>query len=254
MSSIYFDQIRAVDPYATYNSNAVNMYHRLVSDGRDGLKTCNSFRVTIDSTSSENVLNISSGVLYKDDVSIKNTSSYSLDMRDPIYYLSDNALDQVGNYWLVVKYKYNKAKPAIKAAFIIIKPDEHDLFNTDEYFFLQCIKVIHDGVRHVIDSISDCDCDDSSLHREYIYVYAGTEYTLPECKDEDLYRLIYADDTNTVHCVKPCDTTTTTSTTTTTTTTNNDNNYHNNYDYYHNYYYDYHNNYYNNNFSMSRLY
>jgi len=231
MANIYFNQERIIDPYSEYSASVVNRYHEMMTEGRDCLKNGNSFQVTIDSTSPETILNISTGRLYKDNVSIENLSIFNLDMTDENYFFSSGGMDQAGNYWVVVDYLYIKSRPAPQASFRVFKPDEQYLFNTTQYFFLKCVKVVASGASFVVDSVYDYDLDDSSIHREYLKIYFGTEYTLPTfIRERDESRLVYADDTEKGYygsdtgwvemcCEIPFATTTTTTTISTTSST-----------------------------------
>jgi hypothetical protein len=64
-------QSRAVDPYASYNSNIVNQLTGIVTRGSNALDYENSLQVIADSTSSTDHVEVLTGIIYKDDMLIE---------------------------------------------------------------------------------------------------------------------------------------------------------------------------------------
>ena len=77
MASSIPEQTRAVDPYASYNSNVVNQLTGIVTRGSDVLDYYNSLQVIpADGTSVLDHVQVLPGIIYKDDMLI-NITSYS---------------------------------------------------------------------------------------------------------------------------------------------------------------------------------
>src|SRR4030042_2615707 len=128
--SIYPDQIRAVDPYSSFNSDVVSMLTRIVSNHSNVILPFNPIDVSqLTSTS----LRCTAGKVVKDDIYIETTSNFDVDMTDSDMYIDPGTgpLDSTGYYYIVLKYTYVKTKPATQASIQIIKPSQRiTLFGT----------------------------------------------------------------------------------------------------------------------------
>jgi len=191
----YPDQTRNVDPYSSYNSNVVNLIHKLATRGADCIDHHHAVDAEIsDSTS----VIISTGIVYKDQVLIEFTSSFTVNMTDSDFYIPHaNPWDRQGYYYIAVNYSYVKARPAPQASIRILRPDQRSHITDAAYLFLKAVLVQGDGdARHIV-SIHDYDPTNVTVKREYVPVWAGVEYTLPTFdQEEHESKLIYVIDQN----------------------------------------------------------
>jgi hypothetical protein len=194
MGNIIPTQVRTIDPYSSYDSNVVNRLTRMLTEGENALYggplTLNP---TIDPATPTSKLLLSPGIVFKDDVLIQVTDEFSIDMHDSDFYLTTNHFDEVGYYYIVVKYTYVKAKPAPVVEIKIIKPSEHPAgLPSSGYFFLKAIYVdFIDGVFEIV-SVHDFDPLLPSVKRIYITRYGATIYvTLPTWQESDEAQIIY---------------------------------------------------------------
>ena len=195
MSSFVPIQIRTVDPYASYNSDIVNKFTRMLTSGNDALEKIQSCDVT-DSTSTDKVT-LSPGVIYKDDLWIEITEQHIVDFTDSLQYHDyGNGFDEVGYYYIILNYTFQKQRPAPEAEVLIIKPSQRYLYtyNAGAWLFLKAVHVSGPGP-HVVDGVSDYDPDNPTNKREFLNKYVGTEHTLPSfILDRDLTRILYIKD------------------------------------------------------------
>ena len=196
MSSIYFNQTCTISPYDNYDSNVVNRLNRAVTYGKNCIQGTHSFEVTQDATSTNNIVVVSPGKCYIDDVIIENFEYFEVNLEDSVFYLSSPYWNEAGNYYIVADYVYQKSRPAPKCSIKIIKPSERTtLFNPDRYLLLKVVKVIFNGSTFEIDSLADYDPEYPDNHRVYADVYVGAEDTLPDFSfSRDEGRVIYVKD------------------------------------------------------------
>ena len=88
MASSIPSQIRAVDPFASFNSNTVNKLTEMITRGSNGLTDYNALQVTSDSTAPLTQCVVSTGTIYKDDVMIDMTDPHVVDFTDSSHYVS----------------------------------------------------------------------------------------------------------------------------------------------------------------------
>ena len=189
-------QTRAVDPYASYNSNIVNQLTGIVTRGSDSLDTCNSLQVVPDSTSVLDHVTVLPGTVYKDSVFISIESQFTVDFTDPDHYFNASGSPfntEPGIYYVVLEYAYVKSRPAPQARIKILLPSQHSsLIPGSSLFFLKAVEVSVPGGNGQIDALYDYDPGDTDVKREYINFYAGTETFLPTFQQiRDQSRIVY---------------------------------------------------------------
>jgi hypothetical protein len=184
-------QTRTIDPYSSYNSNVVNQLTRMISKGEDCIFGLPSLNITIDSIFPQTQLILSSGLCFKDDVIIEITNPFTIDMHDSDFYLSTNHFDEVGYYYIALKYTYLKSMPAPQAKITIFRPSERE-FCGSGYLFLKAVYVVGVPGNLYIDSVYDYDPENSNIKRKYTQTYISVEDSLPafdSVRDES--RVIY---------------------------------------------------------------
>ncbi len=158
-------QVRAIDPYASYNSDVANRLTRIVTDGTDCLLYPTPIDVvTIDS---ENIT-ITGGKCVKDDVLIE-TQSISLDFSDSTSYISISGSwwNETGYYYVVLAYTYAKTQPPNEASIGLIHPSQRGtIYNPSDHLFLKCAEISSPspGI-YQIDALYDYDPSDPSIGR-----------------------------------------------------------------------------------------
>ncbi len=193
MANIYPDQVRAVDPYSSYNSNVVNRLTRMVTREL-GNTLHSSHAMDVYKTDSTHIT-VHTGTAFIDDVVIQITSIYNADLEDADYYYG-NPWNEAGYYIVALAYNYVKAKPAPEAAIKIYKPSQHAAFLTSGHLFLKCLQVSFNGFTFQLDQVFDyVPGFPTTLLRKYTQIYAGSENTLqPFDASEDEARIIYVKD------------------------------------------------------------
>ena len=186
MSGIIPSQERAVDPFASYNSNVVNRLTNMFTRGNRGVVTVYDLQVTIDSTSPLDTVVVSSGYCFKDDVLIEVT----VDTR--IQILGSGAEDnyahnfnpsgaQPGAYYIVLYYNFQKSRPAPQAILYAVESANTSLLYslTGDYVLLKVVNVTGIGLSAVVSSVSDFDSGTPTNVREYLPVLIGAVHTAP---------------------------------------------------------------------------
>ncbi len=138
-------QVRAVDPFAEYNSNSVNRLTRIVSKGTNCILSNDDIDVIPDSTSHLTYVLITAGSCIKDEMLIAITSDFRVDFADADFYVNSvPPFNEAGNYYVVLDYTYDKVRPAPQASIKILKPSQVSLLTSD-YLLLKVIDVIYTG-------------------------------------------------------------------------------------------------------------
>ncbi len=121
-------QERTVDPFAGYNSNAVNKITRIISDNTDCVIDSNPVDLSI---ITDEQIRTSTGAIIKDDVYIEFNQQYDIDLTDAqMYYeFGGNAFSEVGYYYIAIKYVYEKIDEAPEASVHIVLPSKRSLTN-----------------------------------------------------------------------------------------------------------------------------
>ena len=108
MASSIPTQARAVDPFASYNSDTVNTLTRTVNYGEDSIAYAKSCDVVLDATSITEVV-LQTGFVYKDDVWINVSAQHTVDFTDSDHYYNfDSGFDEAGYYYIVLQYTFEK--------------------------------------------------------------------------------------------------------------------------------------------------
>jgi len=191
MASSIPSQARAVDPFASYNSNTVNVLTRMLTYGEDGISTALSCDV-IDSTSTTEVV-LEPGFVYMDDVWINISAQHTVNFADSNHYYNfDTGFDEAGYYYIVLEYIYQRSRPAPQAKALIIKPSQRSAYTQGgSWLFLKAVKVEGVGPFHVV-SLHNYDPETPTNRRIYISKFAGTEVILPNFSQErDQSRIVY---------------------------------------------------------------
>jgi hypothetical protein len=184
-------QNRAVDPFASYNSDTVNQLTRMVTYGEDGIAYSRSCNVSLDATSITEVV-VKPGFIYKDDVWINITTSYTVDFTDPDHYYNfDSGFDETGYYYVVLQYTFEKSRPAPEAQVLILKPSQRGSFSAGGIWsFLKAVKVEGPGPFYVV-SVHDYDPQNTDNRRLYVKTYQGSETYLMNHESTDRSRIVY---------------------------------------------------------------
>jgi len=196
MASSIPSQARAVDPFASYNSNTVNTLTRMLTYGEDGIATSKSCDVTLDSTSNTKVV-LNPGFVYKDDVWINIESQHVVDFNDSDHYYNWSqpslGFNEVGYYYIVLEYTYAKSRPAPDAKALIVKPSQTGAYTPGgSWLFLKAVEVEWSGSEFVIVSVSNYDPAVPANRRLYLATYAGTEIGMPtHLQSRDQGRFVY---------------------------------------------------------------
>lgn len=195
MSSNIPTQIRTIDPFSSYNSNVVNQLTRMITKNEDCISgSSSSLDIIIDPSSPESGLILLKGIGYKDDVIIEIPENFAFDMNDDDFYLSPDHFNEIGYYYVGLKYTYIKSKPAPEAEIVIFRPSERNSLGSG-YIFLKAIFVeFSDGIFQIV-SVHDNDPENPLKKREYTKSYVCIEHTLPDYEyDRDNGRTIYVMD------------------------------------------------------------
>jgi len=185
-------QIRAVDPFSSYNSDTVNKLTRAVTHGEDGISITRDCDVILHPTINTQVI-LTPGVVFKDDVWINITSPHTVDFTDPEHYHDfSSGFDEPGWYYVVLQYKYLKQQPAPQASVLILKPSQRSVYSTSsDLLFLKAVHASGSGPFYV-DDVSDYDPENPENKRKYIRRYSGTEIILPTFNPTtDVSRIVF---------------------------------------------------------------
>jgi hypothetical protein len=186
MSGIIPSQERAVDPFASYNSNVVNRLTNMFTRGNRGIVTVYDLQVTIDSTSPNDTVVVSSGYCFKDDVLIEVTADTRIQIlgsgsEDSYAHSFNPSSAASGAYYIVLYYNFQKSRPAPQAIFYAVESTNTSaLYSlTGDYVLLKVVNVTGTGLSAVIGSVSDFDSGTPTNVREYMPVLIGAVHTVP---------------------------------------------------------------------------
>ncbi len=193
MASSIPSQARAIDPFASYNSDTVNTLTRMLTYGENGIATALSCNVIRDLPSETQVI-LEPGFLYQQDVWMHITANHTVDFTDPDHYYNfDTGFDEAGWYYIVLDYTFVKSRPAPQAKALIVKPSQRGAYiEGNSWLFLAAVEVEWDGSNFVIVSLSNYDPENTDNQRIYVSTYAGTEVGLPtHLPLRDTSRIVY---------------------------------------------------------------
>jgi len=116
-------QERAVNPFRSNESNAVNRLTRILTLGKDVVIKENNSTPSVVVIDTSN-LNIKQSHYIKDDVYIHMKSDYIIDFRDANSFevVTDGTMDMAGTYKVVLNYTYSESIPVPVATYKILKP------------------------------------------------------------------------------------------------------------------------------------
>lgn len=183
MSGIIPAQDRAVDPFASYNSNAVNRLTNMMTRGNRGVVTVYDLQVTIDSTSPTDTVVISGGYCFKDDVLIEVTESTRMQIMgsgasDNYAHNFNPASPADGNYYIVLYYNFQKSRPAPEAILYAVESTDTSAIypnNTGDYVLLKVVTILSGAIVSVL----DVDSGTPANVREYMPVLIGAVHEVP---------------------------------------------------------------------------
>jgi hypothetical protein len=195
MASTIPEQYRAVDPFASYNSNTVNQLTELRSRGENVLDIPCGLDVVEDATSASSVV-VKPGYVFKDDVMIYVSEEHTVDFSDiDNQYISFELAEYVaGTYYIVLEYTFIKSRPAPQANIKIVMPNQRNFYDygnsSTSLVFLKSV-VLSSTIPVVIDSVNDYDLDEGIYidnKRTFAKSYAGSEINFDpavhdECED-----------------------------------------------------------------------
>jgi len=159
------EQIRSVDPYASYDSNVVNKLTRIVSDGENILLLPSPIALSLVDTSN---IKAETGKAIMQDVLIE-IQDINIDLNDIDFYLDPvgGIWNEVGYYLVVLHYEYNKTSPPPEASIKIITPSQKaTLFDPTKHLFLGVLEVSSPGGIEQIDALLDQHPTDPSINRD----------------------------------------------------------------------------------------
>jgi len=195
--SQYPTQTRAVDPFASYDSDTVNTLTRMATQGEDLLFSPRGMDVIEDSTSPNDYVNVTVGSCFKDDVWIQITAEHQVDFNNALHYFGGSIIKEPGYYYIVLEYEFVKSRPSPQASIKIIPPSLLPAAYGSNHIFLKAI-VATTGP-WALGTFYDYDPDDTSIYRQNTSTWASVEHTLPtfsqtrdqgriiHVRDEDMY-------------------------------------------------------------------
>lgn len=190
-------QERTVDPYASYHSNVVNKFTRMITTGLNCIFGTHGIEVTqLSSTEVET----STGQCFKDDMLIQVTSTLTVDFEDEDFYADPSGgwWNEIGYYYVTLDYTYTISRPAPDASIKILKPSQHAMYTpTSRFLFLKAVEVSWNGSTFQIDDVWDYDPSTPTNRRVYAPLFAGVQDTIPTFDvDEHEARIIYVRETD----------------------------------------------------------
>ncbi len=168
--SVIQSQIRAVDPFASYNSNVVSRLTRVLTRNINCIHQQTDFDVTLNTTFPTTQLDIAPGILFISDILIEVTAPFTVDFMDADFYEpSTIPMDSTGEYLLTIKYEYAISQPPPDGKVVILKPDQYALFQASgsPYLLYKVVNVINNLGTYEIDSLTDQHSSISTIKRVY---------------------------------------------------------------------------------------
>jgi len=194
MSSIP-TQTRAVDPFASYDSNTVNKLTRSISRGQNGFLTLADFFVEIPDSTGNDLITVYPGTAITNDVLIQVTEQHTVNFRDSSHYVvsSGGIFDETGYYYIVLSYQYVKSRPAPQASIKILRPSEvshPDLGNT--LIFICAVLVVAGMSVNEISAVYNFDPTDTTVRRRFVHLDVAADYSVPtHDSTRDVGRVLY---------------------------------------------------------------
>ena len=154
-------QQTSINSFADHRfTNTINRFTRIVSGGADVILPFdnNVLSVTIDVTTQG--VDISPGMVIKDDVLIHLPESTNLDFTNSDNYVGTTGLGPAGDYFVLLKYIYYQSVPPPSAYYVVCRQRAEFLNNRTKYMYLATATVVQDGLDFIVDSISTTDTDE----------------------------------------------------------------------------------------------
>ena len=197
--AIFPTQTRTVDPYADFLSSNVNRLTRVKTRGRSVIVKPGDLEVSINSTDSTTQLDISAGECIIDDMYIS-IEATTVDIIDDVNLFTTGTPPTTdGTYYLTIYYSYSKSRPAPRAGFVMLRPNELSLISSDNYLFLAKINCVTGTSTLEIDSIETYDTENEEAVRQFSDAFAGIYPTEPTFM-QNIHEgsIIYTEDTNSI--------------------------------------------------------
>ena len=166
-------QQRTLDPFSDHRfSQVINRSTRIITGGEDCILYPSDFALT---KSNHKIVNIGTGIAFKDDVIIHIMEDYNVDFSDLDFFVDDDGggMDEIGDYYLVMNYTYGRSFPGPRAYFKIIKNLDTVYFPyTSRYIFLGKVEVVWDSIELRLEVSDVFPYDESrSIFRTYAKLY-----------------------------------------------------------------------------------
>ena len=191
--SQYPTQTRAVDPFASYNSDVVNKLTRMITNGEDLLFSPGGMDVIADSTSPNDYVIVTPGSCFKDDTWVQITQQHWVDFNNALHYFGGSIIKEPGYYYIVLEYELVKSRPAPQASIKIIPPSLLPGAYGANHVFLKAVAATTGP--WTIGTLYDYDPDNTSIYRENTSIWASVEHTLPSfSQTRDQGRIIHVRD------------------------------------------------------------
>lgn len=160
-------QERSVDPYSSYNSNVVNKLTRIVSDGNNALLMPSPITVAL---LNNNTVTAEAGKAIVQDVLIEiEDINIDLTAADSYVNSSGGVWNEIGYYYLVLHYEYQKISPAPEASIMVILPSQRiSLYDPTKHLFLACLEVSAPGGIFQVVNILNYDPETPSVKRSTV--------------------------------------------------------------------------------------
>lgn len=176
-------QTRTVDPFASYNSNVVNVLTRIVTGGNDTILGINPVEITrVDN----DTLRCNPGMVIKDDVLIE-LNQHDIQFTDNQHYVNQvpGIWNEAGYHYIVLEYVYIKSKPAPEASIKIIRPSERtnpSFFNTTSHILLKVVDVVDSGGYKILNDEALKDLDPENT-LNFVQITEAGESSVTEVAD-----------------------------------------------------------------------
>lgn len=189
--SQYPNQLRSVDPFASYNSDTVNKLTRMKTYGENAIEKYADVRGSIVYPGATQI-SMSPGVIYKDDVRIELTDATILDFENADYYFNfTSGFNEEGYYYILLEYEYQKSRPAPRSKFVILKPSQRTVFAYEtNWVFLNAVQVTGPSPWQII-NVLDYDPTIPANKRNYVKSFTGSVTQLPAFQEGDQTRIVY---------------------------------------------------------------
>lgn len=163
-------QHRSVDPYSDNRfSSVINRQTRILTGGENVVVYPDDSFQFSDSTADLEII-ISPGVAIKDDVVVHITEDFTMGLNDSQFYEDPTpGIISVGEYYIVLKYRYARSLPSPKAEYKIIR-DVESLYHpyTWRYVLLGVFTIGFDDPNFVLENIDYASQEYPDDHRQVI--------------------------------------------------------------------------------------